>query len=198
MMKKVKIILVPVIAIAFLGIVLFSYAQEQVTITTYYPAPFGVYANLSVTDQLKMMTLAGAPVVNAGPGIWLTPPVPNQGAVQIVSYSSGGQRGLRMVFYGTAAAADVNLFGHYAAGVFSGLYVRGDNQAYFTNDLTVNRDLYVLRDVYVTGSLRIASLRLNRVSQQPILGGVLSDPISEGGGGLYLLKMSYWDKDHIN
>ena len=49
-----------------------SLAQEQITITTYYPSPYGSYQDLTVANSLRLETSPTAPVAD-GPQIeWRT------------------------------------------------------------------------------------------------------------------------------
>ena len=44
----------------------FSQGQERITITTYYPAPFGVYRDLEVRNQLRIGGSSSAPRLSEG------------------------------------------------------------------------------------------------------------------------------------
>jgi len=43
-----------IVIFLLLGLFSLSFSQEQLTITTYYPSPFGSYRDLSVTDSLQV------------------------------------------------------------------------------------------------------------------------------------------------
>lgn len=189
--------LVPVVLLLLLTGVLVTFAQEQITLTTYYPAPYGVYANLTVTDRVMMNTTTITTLINTGPGIWLSSPAPGVGQSQIVSFNApivspmgvAAGRGLRIVSYSPGTVSDWTLFGHYIGPVptFQGLMIRGDNQAFFTNDLTVFHDLFVLN------ILHAPNLTISSPS------GICSDPwdaVYPGAVPGFVIKMPWRNKSH--
>ena len=194
-MKKSKTILIPLVVVALLATVLVTFAQEQVTITTYYPAPFGMYANITVTDKLKMNTTGGAYFtgVNPGPGIWFSPA---SGAAfvdtsEIVSYNRLGSHGLRMIYYATTGgvAAEKVLVGilNIPTGSFRGLTLDGTDQALFSHDLTITHDLYILN---------YAHLKNFYISKVP---ASLSDPMDSIYVGVpgFISKMGWTRRGHL-
>ena len=48
------IVISVVIGLALFGFLSLSSAQENLTITTYYPSPYGSYMDLRVSDQLSV------------------------------------------------------------------------------------------------------------------------------------------------
>jgi hypothetical protein len=96
-MKKIRIMLIPLIVTGLLFSVMLSFAQEQVTITTYYPAPYGVYRDLVITNSILMRSGSTGIFFNddygiqlaadAGGGIYLFNWV---GGVIFIGYGDGG------------------------------------------------------------------------------------------------------------
>jgi len=62
--------LLPVLAtILFVSFCVVGFSQETITITTYYPAPYGVYRDLEVTGGLLANSIAASFQINA-PQYW--------------------------------------------------------------------------------------------------------------------------------
>jgi hypothetical protein len=169
-MKIRRLFMVPLFFAAFLASALLAYAQpEQITLTTYYPAPFGAYQDVHVFGQLKMETVASGPESGpsyTGGGIWFfppasnvgsPPPVPVGGPAEISGFNDGAIHGIRVVYHSTGAANEEAWFGNFVGPNFVGLRARADGNNLFSVDVTVNHDLTVIHDLIAMHDIRILS-----------------------------------------
>jgi len=59
MIKKILVALILVCSLWFLVTFVYAQQQESITITTYYPSPYGVYKELTTTDNTYLATQGG-------------------------------------------------------------------------------------------------------------------------------------------
>jgi hypothetical protein len=160
---------------ALLSSVLISFAQEQVTLTTYYPAPYGAYANMSVTGQLKMWGVDASGAQDQ-PGIWLAPPHGgNANPISISPYNFSASCGLRIIFYSTGGNSEIIWLGHVASGTFRGLSLKGDDSATLTGDVIIGGQLNTHR-VYINENAAFCSDPLDATMLSVYTGGTSKYP----------------------
>ncbi len=155
----------------FFGIVLFVFpsllfAQESLTITTYYPSPAGSYQDLEVVNLLTVNTN-----IMAGPAAVATNPFATINAA--MSTAAGNGQPARMAVLGRHTG-NANTFGGVGASVFTNLASGIGNARYYTGvyaqepaaGVGFNDNTYAgifWGDVYVAGNIRGPNLGLGVV-----------------------------------
>lgn len=85
----------------FVSFCAISFAQEQITITTYYPAPFGVYRELQTQTDGEIITIGGDAT---SPIIHLNDTDPTDGGAgdlrPAIVYSTAGNLDFNIVLWG--------------------------------------------------------------------------------------------------
>jgi hypothetical protein len=132
------------LVIVFLPI-LPGFAQEQITITTYYPAPFGVYRDVDVHNNLTFIDTDGGSddvVINTdGDGNMMVEATGHDGDYHIIFKDSSGDHPLAYLISYTGAPDPTSC----ATGYVAVSYIDSSGNPYDTNSAPDPGDIVCLR-----------------------------------------------------
>ncbi|MFC1646407.1 hypothetical protein ACFL2Y_04445 [Candidatus Omnitrophota bacterium] len=171
-MKKLSEIFVLVFIFSILFSLLYSYAEERITLTTYYPAPYGVYREMRVNGLAVGSAYRNNPtnvadgylLVNGSVGIGTMSP---ESKLHLFIEPSGIVTNRGMHIGNLAPAGTVHGYGtnfNTAAGHFVALKdgvevfsIWDSGHGYFAGNLTVDDEIFAGDDVSIAGKVGIGT-----------------------------------------